>query len=90
MPSARRQISWQLTGVVNWIIFEPWGGGGGYSWKLLVGVCRPAHQISDPKIYFFTPVFNSFASNKIKPSVNETNWSSLPARTCALILFISI
>ena len=65
-------------------------GGGGYSWELLVGVCRPALQISDPKISFFTPVFNSFASNEIKPSVNETNWSSLPARTCALILFISI
>ena len=38
MPSARRQISWQLIGVVNWIIFEPWGGGeggtpGNYWWR---------------------------------------------------------
>ena len=86
MPSARRQMSWQLTGVVNWIIFEPWGRGGGGT----PGNNCPALQISDPKISFFTPVFNSFASNKIKPSVNETNWNSLPARTCALILFISI
>ena len=30
------------------------------------------------------------ASNMIKPSVNETKWSSLLARTRALILFISI
>ena len=34
--------------------------------------------------------FNSFASNVIKLSVNETKWSSLLARTRALILFISI
>ena len=34
--------------------------------------------------------FNSFASNMIKLSVNETKWSSLPARTRALILYISI
>ena len=34
--------------------------------------------------------FNSFASNTIKLSVNETKWSSLLARTRALILYISI
>ena len=33
---------------------------------------------------------NSFASNMVKLSVNETKWSSLPARTRALILYISI
>ena len=32
--------------------------------------------------------FNSFASNRIKLSVNETEWSSLLARTRALILYI--
>ena len=34
--------------------------------------------------------FNSFASNMIKLSVNETKWSSLLGRTRALILYISI
>ena len=34
--------------------------------------------------------FNSFASNMIKQSVNETEWSSLLARTLTLILYISI
>ena len=34
--------------------------------------------------------FNSFASNMIKQSVNETKWSSLLARTRAFILYISI
>ena len=34
--------------------------------------------------------FNSFASNMIKLSVNETEWSSLLARTRALILYLSI
>ena len=34
--------------------------------------------------------FRSFASNMIKLSVNETEWSILLARTRALILFISI
>ena len=34
--------------------------------------------------------FSSFASNMIKLSVNETEWSSLLARTRALILYISI
>ena len=34
--------------------------------------------------------FNSFASNMIKLSVNETKWSSLLVRTRALILYISI
>ena len=34
--------------------------------------------------------FHSFASNMIKLSVNETKWSSLLARTRALILNISI
>ena len=34
--------------------------------------------------------FNSFASNMIKISVNETEWSSLLARTRVLILYISI
>ena len=35
-------------------------------------------------------VFNSFVSNVIKLSVNETKWSSLLAGTRALILYISI
>ena len=34
--------------------------------------------------------FNSFASNMIKLSVNESKWSSLTPRTHALILYISI
>ena len=34
--------------------------------------------------------FNSFASNMIKLSVNETKWISFLARNLALILFISI
>ena len=34
--------------------------------------------------------FNSFASSMIKLSVKETKWSSLLARTRALILYISI
>ena len=34
--------------------------------------------------------YNSFASNLIKLSVNETKWSSLLARIRALILYISI
>ena len=34
--------------------------------------------------------FNSFSSSMIKLSVNETQWSSLLARTRALILYISI
>ena len=34
--------------------------------------------------------FNSFASNMIKLSVNETTWNCLLARTRALILYISI
>ena len=34
--------------------------------------------------------FNSFASNMTKLSVNETEWSSLLARTRALILYILI
>ena len=32
--------------------------------------------------------FNSFASNMIKLSVNESKWSSLPTRTRALILYM--
>ena len=34
--------------------------------------------------------FNSFASNMVKLSVNETKWMSFLARNRALILFISI
>ena len=41
-------------------------------------------------IYMQDRGFNTFASNMIKLSVNETKWSSLPARTRALILYISI
>ena len=41
-------------------------------------------------IYIKDRGFNSFASNMIKLSVNETKWSSLLARTGALILYISI
>ena len=41
-------------------------------------------------VYIQDRGFNSFASNMIKPSVNETKWSSLITlgRTCALILYI--
>ena len=41
-------------------------------------------------VYMQDRSVNSFASNLIKPSVNETKWSILLARTRALILFISI
>ena len=41
-------------------------------------------------VYMQDRGFNSFASNMIKLSVNETKWSSLLARTRALILYISI
>ena len=41
-------------------------------------------------VYMQDRSFNSFASNLMKPSVNETKWSILLARTRALILFISI
>ena len=41
-------------------------------------------------VYIKDRGFNSFASNMIKLSVNETKWSSLLARTRALILYISI
>ena len=60
--------------------------------------------ISDPKVTLFTPFFRPGArfskvpiingpgklSNMIKLSVNETKWSSLLARTRALILYFSI
>ena len=35
-------------------------------------------------------VFKSFAPNTIKPSVNETKWSSLLARTRGLTLYVLI
>ena len=41
-------------------------------------------------VYMQDRGFNSFASNMIKLSVSETKWSSLLARTRALILYISI
>ena len=41
-------------------------------------------------VYMHDKGLNSFASNMIKLSVNEIKWSSLLARTHALILFISI
>ena len=41
-------------------------------------------------VYMHDRGFNSFTSNMIKLSVNEIKWSSLLARTHALILFISI
>ena len=41
-------------------------------------------------VYIKDRGFNSFASNVIKLSVNETKWSCLLARTRALILYISI
>ena len=37
-------------------------------------------------VYMEDRVFSSFASNMIRLSVNETKWSSLLARTSALIL----
>ena len=41
-------------------------------------------------VYIQDRGFNSFASNMIKLPVSETKWSSLLARTCAHILYISI
>ena len=41
-------------------------------------------------VYMKDRSFNSFASHMIKLSVNETKWSSLLARTSALIPFICI
>ena len=41
-------------------------------------------------LFKFNIEFNSFASNMIKLSVSETKWSSLLARTHALIPYISI
>ena len=41
-------------------------------------------------VYMQGSGFNSFSSSMIKLSVNETQWSSLLARTRALILYISI
>ena len=41
-------------------------------------------------LFTFKIEFNSFASNMIKLSVRETKWSSLLARTHALIPYISI
>ena len=41
-------------------------------------------------VYMQGKGFNSFASNMIKLSVNETKWSCLLARTRALIPYISI
>ena len=42
-------------------------------------------------VYIQDRGFNSFASNMIKLSVNDSpRWSSLLARTCALIIYISI
>ena len=40
-------------------------------------------------VYIKDRGFNSFVSNMIKLSVNETKWSSLLPRTRALILYIS-
>ena len=39
-------------------------------------------------VYMQDRGFNSFVSNMIKLSVYETKWSSLLARTLALILYI--
>ena len=52
------------------------GGGGGAVFK--------------KKIFGPGTRFNSFAASMIKLSVNETKWSSLLARTRALLLYISI
>ena len=41
-------------------------------------------------VYMQDRGFNSFASNVINLSVNETKWSTLLAKTRALILYISI
>ena len=41
-------------------------------------------------IYMQDKGFNSFISNMTNLLVNETKWSSLLARTRALILYISI
>ena len=41
-------------------------------------------------VYIKDRGFNSFASNMIKLSVNETKWIILLARSRALILYISI
>ena len=41
-------------------------------------------------VYMHDRGFNSFACNVIKLSVNETKWSSLPARTRGFDLYIPI
>ena len=41
-------------------------------------------------IYFKDCGFNSFASNMMKLSINETKWSSLLARTHTLTLYMLI
>ena len=62
--------------------------------KLPLAVLRAKVPIINARkavmVYMQDRGFNSFASNMIKLSVNETKWSSLLARTRALILYISI
>ena len=57
-------------------------------------VSRKSRWLTGPvscnAVYIKDRGFNSFASNMIKLSVNETKWSSLLARTGALILYILI
>ena len=55
MPSARRQISWQLTGVVNWIIFEP--GGGGVLLEIIGGGLPSGSPNFRPQNFFFHSCF---------------------------------
>ena len=62
--------------------------------KLPLAVLRAKVPIINARkavmVYMQDRGFNSFASNMVKLSGNETKWSSLQARTLALILYISI
>ena len=56
----------------------------------LVIWAEEAPLLFDVVVYMQERVFDSFASNIIKLAVNETKWSTLLARTSALVLYISI
>ena len=86
-----------------WQVIFQWriqGRGPGRAASLISRFGRPSAPPPPPTLSegLDRPLFtckvevycNSFASNMIKLSVNETEWSSLLARTRALILYISI
>ena len=37
-----------IVSFLDTVAIVDWGGGGGYSWEFLVGVCRPVLQILTP------------------------------------------